>query len=121
MSSPVATRGWIGRSLSRVEDERFLTGEAQYVGDMALPGMLHAAFVRSLLPRGRPGVRAVLVGAEVADLVDPFPMVARDGAEIVPVMHPVLARDRVRYVGEPVAVVVADTAAQAVDAAELVT
>ena len=46
-STPSSVRGWIGEALPRVEDERFLKGEAEYVGDMKLPEMLHAAFVRS--------------------------------------------------------------------------
>ena len=132
MSSRTETQRWVGMPLARAEDERFLDGTAEYVGDLTLPALLHAAFVRSLHAHGRlvavetknacarPGVRAVLTGADVADLVDPFPLVVRDGAEVVPIMHPVLARDRVRYVGEPVALVVADTAEQAVDAAEWV-
>ena len=133
MSVAAPTRPWIGQGLTRDEDERFLKGEAQYVGDMKLPEMLHAAFVRSDYAHGRiagidagaargmPGVRAVLTGDDVAGHVDPFPVIARDGAEIVKAMHPVLAGDRVRYVGEPVALVVADTAEQAADAAEWVT
>jgi carbon-monoxide dehydrogenase large subunit len=123
---------WVGRPLARSEDERFVKGEAAYVGDMKLPGMLHAAFVRSYYAHARivavdteaartlPGVHAVLTAADVEGLVDPFPMLVRDGAEIVPVMHPVLARDRVRYVGEPVALVIADTPELAADAAEWV-
>ena len=122
---------WIGRPLARAEDERFVKGEAAYVGDMKRPGMLHAAFVRSYYAHARivaidteaaralPGVHAVLTAADVETLVDPFPMLTRE-AEIVPVMHPVLARDRVRYVGEPVALVVADTPELAADAAEWV-
>ncbi len=131
MSSRVATRGWIGRPLPRAEDARFLRGEACFVGDLRLPGMLHAAFVRS--PYGharllavdadaalaRPGVRAVLTGDDVAPLVDPFPVLAPPDS-VVHAMHPVLARGRVRYAGEPVALVVADTAEQAADAAEWV-
>jgi carbon-monoxide dehydrogenase large subunit len=116
----------------RAEDERFVKGEAMYVGDLNLPGMLHAAFVRSFYAHGRivgidtdaaramAGVHAVFTAADVDGLVDPFPMVARDGAQVVPVMHPVLASDRVRYVGEPVAVVIADTPELAADAAEYV-
>ena len=129
--SELATRGWIGRALPRAEDERFLRGEAQYVGDLSLPGMLHAAFVRSVYAHGRllgvdadaaralPGVRAVLTASEMEGLA-PFPLVGREGAELAPVAHPVLARGRVRYVGEPVALVVADTPEQAADAAEWV-
>jgi carbon-monoxide dehydrogenase large subunit len=131
MSTPNVVRGWIGQALARVEDERFLTGRAQYVGDMKLPNMLHAAFVRSVYAHGRllginaegarsaPGVRLVLTGADLEGETAPFPVFARV-ADLMPVMHPVLARDRVRYVGEPVAVVVAETAEQAADAAELV-
>ena len=131
-STPSSVRGWIGEALPRVEDERFLKGEAEYVGDMKLPEMLHAAFVRSAYAHGylrridteaaesAPGVRAVVTGADLEGETDRFPVFGRD-AHLVPVLHPVLARDRVRYVGEPVALVVADTAEQATDAAEWVT
>jgi carbon-monoxide dehydrogenase large subunit len=131
MTTPGVVRSWIGESLARLEDERFLKGEARFVGDLKLPDMLHAAFVRSVYAHGRlrgtdvedaqvaPGVRLVLTGAELEGETDPFPVFARD-AELVPVLHPVLARDRVRYVGEPVALVVAETPEQAADAAELV-
>jgi carbon-monoxide dehydrogenase large subunit len=130
-STGSVVRGRIGEALTRLEDERFLKGEARYVGDMKLPDMLHAAFVRSVYAHGHlrgidaeaakaaPGVRAVLTGADFEGETDPFPLFGRD-VDLVPVLHPVLARDRVRYVGEPVALVVADTAEQAVDAAEWV-
>jgi aerobic carbon-monoxide dehydrogenase large subunit len=132
--TPVAAppRPWVGRALPRAEDERFVKGEAKYAGDLKLPDMLHAAFVRSMYAHGRivsvdtdaarvmPGVYAVLTAADVDGLVDPFPIVAGEGAEIVPVMHPVLAADRVRYVGQPVALVVAETPELAEDAAEYV-
>ena len=133
MTSPVATGGWIGASLPRLEDERFLIGDAQFVGDLKRPGMLHAAFVRSDFAHGTllsvdagaaheaPGVRGVFTGDELASLARPFPMILPPGAEVATAAaHPVLARGRVRYVGEPVALVVADTAEQAVDAAEVV-
>jgi carbon-monoxide dehydrogenase large subunit len=130
-STPSSVRDWIGEPLARLEDERFLTGQGQYVGDMKLPDMLHAAFVRSVHAHGflrdidvetaksAPGVRAAITGADIEGQTDPFPVFARD-ADLVPVVHPVLACERVRYVGEPVALVVADTAEQAADAAELV-
>ena len=129
MSTPSAVRGWIGEALARGEDERFLRGEARYVGDLKLPNMLHAAFVRSLHAHGRlrgidaenarsaPGVRLVLTGADLEGETDPFPVFSGE-ADLVPVMHPVLAHHHVRYVGEPVALVVAETAEQAADAAE---
>jgi len=133
MSAAVTTAApWVGRSLARAEDERFVKGEAQYVGDLKLPGMLHGAFVRSVyahgaiagidteLARTMRGVHAIVTAADIDGLVDPFPMVTRDGAEVVPVMHPVLASDRVRYVGQPVALVIADTPELAADAAEYV-
>lgn len=131
MSRPTIARGWIGEPLTRAEDERFLRGEARYVGDMKLPDMLHAAFVRSVFAHGRllrigagaaksaPGVRVVLTGSDLEGETDPFPVFGRD-ADLVPTLHPLLARDRVRYVGEPVALVIADSAEQAADAAELV-
>jgi aerobic carbon-monoxide dehydrogenase large subunit len=130
-STPSSVRGWIGEPLARREDQRFLKGEARYVGDMKLPDMLHAAFVRSVYAHGclrgldteaaksAAGVRAVITAADIADEIDSFPVFVRD-ADLVRVVHPVLARDRVRYVGEPVALVVADTAEQALDAAESV-
>ena len=130
-STRSVVRGWIGEALTRLEDERFLKGEARYVDDMKLPDMLHAAFVRSVYAHGilrgidaevaktAPGVRLVLTGADVESETDSFPVFGRD-ADLVQVLHPVLARDRVRYVGEPVALVVADSAEQAVDATEWV-
>ena len=60
--SATVTRGWIGEHLARFEDERFLKGEAHFVDDMKLPGMLHASFVRSMLAHGR----IVAVHAEAA-------------------------------------------------------
>jgi carbon-monoxide dehydrogenase large subunit len=129
--SAVATKKWVGQPLSRYEDQRFVKGEAQYVGDLKRPGMLHAAFVRSYAAHARltdvqvgaalalEGVRAVYTGADTADLGD-FPLIVRNDEEIVREMHPVLAREEVRYVGQPIALVVADTAELAADAAELV-
>ncbi len=129
--SAVATR-WVGQHLARYEDERFVKGEGEYVGDLRRPGMLHAAFVRSYAAHARivaidagaalalDGVHAVYTGVDT-DGLDDFPLVARSDEEIVRAMHPVLARGEVRYVGQPVALVVADTAALAADAAELVT
>jgi carbon-monoxide dehydrogenase large subunit len=127
----VAARSWVGAHVPRFEDERFVKGEAQYVDDLKVPGMLHGAFVRSMSAHARigsvdtsaalamDGVHAVLTGDDTGDL-DPFPLIVRNDEEIVPEMHPVLARDVVRYVGQPVALVVAETPELAADAAELV-
>ena len=123
---------WIGRAVPRFEDARFVKGEARFVDDLRMPGLLHAAFVRSPYAHARvvgvdaaaarelAGVRLVLAGADIADRVGAFPINPADDAEIRKIMHPVLAVERVRYVGQQVAVVVAETAAQAVDAAEYV-
>lgn len=130
-SVAAGARPWVGRGLPRREDERFVTGDAQYVGDMKLPEMLHATFVRSIYAHGRilgidadialamRGVRALLMAADAAEL-DDFPLVVRSGEDVVRVMHPLFASEHVHYVGQPVALVVADTAEQAADAAEYV-
>ena len=121
----------VGTPLARFEDERFVKGEAQYVGDMHVPGMAHAAFVRSMSAHARivsidasgalalDGVHAVLTAADTEEL-DDFPLIVRNDEDIVCEMHPVLARDEVRYVGQPVVLVVARTPELAADAAELV-
>jgi aerobic carbon-monoxide dehydrogenase large subunit len=131
----VDVRGWIGRPLTRFEDERFTTGAARFVDDLRLPlpDMLYAAFTRSQYAHGTlkaidtgaaragPGVIAVLTGADVVDRVASFAVTqTTDDVEVVEAMHPVLAVDRVRYVGEPVAVVVAETREAAADAADLI-
>src|SRR2546422_11557644 len=92
--------------------------------------MLHAAFVRSPYAHARvlridagaasalPGVRLVLTGADIADRIGAFPINPAEDVEITRITHPVLATDRVRYVGEAVAVVAAESPAQAGDAAQ---
>src|ERR1700674_2579673 len=125
--------GHIGRSLRRLEDPRFLTGQGQYVDDMSLPGQLHAIVLRSpyghalidgidtAAARAMPGVRGVFTAADLdADGIGTLPCIARV-ATVAPIIVPprrALALDRVRHVGDPVAFVVADTSDQARDAAE---
>ena len=123
---------WVGRSLRRFEDARFLRGKGRYLADIALPGMLHMAMlrsphaharliaIRSEAARAVPGVVAVLTAADLAGRVQPLPTDAREGAQVVPVGHPILAAGKVRYVGEAVAAVVAETHQAAVDARDLV-
>ncbi len=115
----------LGNRVLRTEDPRMLTEGARYVADLRLDGAAHACFVRSTVAHGRllgvdtagartrPGVLGVFNAADL-DLPDlkPIPMVNQQMA------RPVLARDTVRFVGEPVAVVVAETPAAAADAAE---
>ena len=133
MTITAPIRGWIGRALPRAEDARFLTGAAKFVDDLRFDDLLYAAFVRSPYAHARllgvevaaaaaaPRVRAVLTGADIADRVGRFRVIpGGDDVEILELTHPVLAFDRVRYVGQPVAVAVAETREAAVDAAELV-
>jgi aerobic carbon-monoxide dehydrogenase large subunit len=117
----------LGTAVRRVEDRDLITGASTFVGNLALPGLLHLAFVRSPLAHGRitgidtaaaaaaPGVVAVYTAADL-DLP------AHHGLFVLnPEMpRPPLATDRVRFVGEAVAVVVGETKAAAVDAVELV-
>ncbi len=119
-----------GTSVQRVEDPRILTGRGRYVDDVTLPGMLHAAFVRSPFPHARvegidvseallvPGVRAVLTAADLDGVATDLTPVGPPDLLLAP--FPALARDTVRLVGDPVAVVVADSRAQAEDGAEMV-
>jgi carbon-monoxide dehydrogenase large subunit len=121
---------YIGQSLKRFEDLRLVTGQGTFVDDMQLPDMLHAMVVRSPHAHARilsidlapvqslPGVSAVLTARELAGKVRPIPrrVVAELDGVVVP-EHPVLASDRVCYVGQPVAVVVAADRALAEDAA----
>ena len=121
------TTSIFGSVVHRVEDPRFLTGDARYVDDLPAAGALRACFVRSIMAHGRilgvdtseaaamPGVAAVLLARDL-DLAPQPPSDEVEG----PFERPVLAEDVVRYVGEPVALVLAETAAQAQDAAETV-
>ncbi len=122
---------FVGTSVRRVEDRRLLTGNGRYVDDVTVPAMLHAAFLRSPWPhaairsvdtaaaRRHPGVTAVLTGADLQRLTHPFlGTLAFPGLYGPP--YWALATDRVRMVGDPVAVVVADSRAVAEDACELI-
>ncbi len=113
---------------ARLEDAALVRGTGAYVGDLRRPGMVHAAFVRSYLPHGRiadldlgearerPGVVAAF-GAGDLDIAD-IPGATSRGPD-VPMHRPPLARDTVRYVGEAIAVVLAEDAYTAADAAEV--
>ncbi|MEU0930491.1 xanthine dehydrogenase family protein molybdopterin-binding subunit [Streptomyces malaysiensis] len=117
MTSASADR-LVGRSVARREDPRLLSGRGRFVDDIELPGMLHAQFVRSTVAHGTiteidltrvrqvPGVVAAFTAADL-ELGDITARLGRPLSEFVPTAMPVLARDRVRYVGEPVAVVIA--------------
>lgn len=124
-------RRYIGESVTRLEDRPLLTGRARFVGDLSFPHQLHARIVRSAHAHGRilgidtadalnaPGVVAVWTSADLGDL-PPIPFRATAIQGLSPYKQPVLARDVVRYVGEPVAIVIAEEPYLAEDAAELV-
>ncbi|HEY2533143.1 MAG TPA: xanthine dehydrogenase family protein molybdopterin-binding subunit [Xanthobacteraceae bacterium] len=123
---------YIGRPMERVEDLRFLRGQGQYIGDLEREGQWHAAIVRSQVAFGRirkidgtvaltmPGVHAVITAADISKPVPTIPF-RRKNPSIAPYAQPVIAAEYVRYVGEPVAVVLAASAELAEDAAETVT
>jgi carbon-monoxide dehydrogenase large subunit len=127
--TPTPERKWVGKSIRRIEDPKFLAGRGGYLDDVALPGMLHAAMVRSPHARARiksidveaarrlPGVVAVVTGSEAAELCNPMPDFGP-----APDKHVwrCLAAGEVRYAGEYVAAVVAENRYIAEDARDLV-
>lgn len=140
MDTPVnapETRFGRGHAVARVEDQRLLTGAGRYADDLAADGQLHCVFVRSphahaevraidVVPaRALPGVVAVLTGADLVGAgVQPIPSIPgfkrADGSPATYPTRRALATDRVRFAGEAVAAVIAETRAQAQDAAEAV-
>jgi carbon-monoxide dehydrogenase large subunit len=121
----------IGRSVRRREDERLVTGRGRFVDDLRLAGMVHIAVVRSPHAHARvlsvdaavalrlPGVLSVLTVREVPELAASVPPLIRE-PDWPAYVHPVMAGERVRHVGEAVAVVVADDPYRAADGAEAV-
>ena len=121
----------IGQPLRRHEDFKFLAGKGRYVDDIRLPGMLHMAVLRSPHAHANirnvdlsaaeiaPGVRLVLSGKALAGKIGPIvPNWILPGSKVP--FRPVVATDRVRFVGECVALVVAETLAEAYDAVGLI-
>ena len=132
-----ATTQGIGASVKRTEDLRFITGKGQYVDDINRHGQAYAVFVRSPHAHATiksintsaaiaaPGVLAIYTGPDLAadkvgGLICGWMIHSKDGSPMKAGPHPALAQGKVRYVGDHVAVVIADTLAQARDAAELV-
>lgn len=127
MTTTTNGRVWIGKDIKRHEDPALLMGTAQYTNDMKVAGMLHAAVLRSPYPHARilsvdtseakklPGVYAVLSGRDVAELLDPMPRFCAE-----PVEQRAVALDKVRYTGEAVAIVAAESRYVAEDALELI-
>ncbi|MEQ9642151.1 MAG: xanthine dehydrogenase family protein molybdopterin-binding subunit [Alphaproteobacteria bacterium] len=127
----------VGQPVTRLEDRRLLTGGGHYQDDMNLAGQAYCVFVRSPYAHAKingvdtaeaaklPGVVAILTGADYAadGIAMPkarMPRKRADGSPMFAPQRPALVADRARYVGDPVAMVVAETLAQAKDAAELV-
>ncbi|MGP1396680.1 MAG: xanthine dehydrogenase family protein molybdopterin-binding subunit [Inquilinaceae bacterium] len=127
----------IGDPMRRKEDRRFLTGKGRYTDDVSRPGQTYAYFLRSPHAHARirgidktageaaPGVLAVLTGEDlkadgIGNLICGWMIHSKDGSEMKAGPHPALAQGKVRHVGDHVAVVVAETYAQAKDGAELI-
>ena len=127
----------MGASVKRKEDQRFITGKGQYTDDISRPGQTWAYFVRSphahatlgkvdvAAALASPGCLAVYTGADIAkdkvgNLICGWMIHSKDGSPMKAGAHPALAQGKVRYVGDHVAVVIAETLAQAKDAAEKV-
>jgi aerobic carbon-monoxide dehydrogenase large subunit len=125
----------IGASVKRTEDIRFITGKGHYVDDVNRPGQAYAYFLRSPHAHATidkietsealkaPGVAAIFIGEDIAadkvgGLICGWMIHSKDGSPMKAGAHPALAQGKVRYVGDHVAVVIADTYAQARDAAE---
>jgi carbon-monoxide dehydrogenase large subunit len=127
----------IGQGVSRFEDPRLVRGGGRYTDDIKLPGLVHGVVLRSphahakitsidvAAARKAPGVLAVLTSIDIksagyGDLPVPGGLKRRDGSPMYKPRYPILAEDRVRWVGDYIAFVVAETVAQALDAAEMI-
>ncbi len=120
---------YIGAPVPRLEDFRFLMGRGVYAGDLKREGMLHAVVFRSPLAhghirqidckraRGMPGVHGIITAREIGAEIPRIPMRQEPMPELAPFEQPVIAIEVVRYVGEPMAVVLAESAGAAEDAA----
>ncbi len=122
----------IGQAIERVEDFRLLRGKGKYIDDLSLPDQLFAVMVRSNVAHGiiqridasaalaLPGVHAVLTADDIGQPVPTIPVRLFGIPEYLPFQQPVIAQGKVRYVGEPIAVVIADSVALGEDALELI-
>ena len=122
----------VGSPVERLEDLRFLRGRGQYVDDLAHENLLHAAILRSAVAHGRirsidtaaararPGVHAVITASEIGPAIPTIPLRQESAPEFKPYEQPVIAHEKVRYVGEPIALVLAESAAAAEDALDAI-
>jgi carbon-monoxide dehydrogenase large subunit len=135
MASVKAARSansFIGSAIERIEDLRFLRGRGQYVDDVTRPGLLHAVILRSSIAHGNirsidssaaramPGVHTVITATDIGAPLPTIPLRQEPLPAFKQYEQPVIAHGKVRYVGEPIAVVVADSQALAEDALELI-
>ena len=127
---------YIGQSVKRVEDQRFITGKGQYTDDITLPGMTFATIIRSPLAhaniknidlsaaKNAPGYVASFVGGDIPEAIAGVPcgwqVDFKNGDTMKEPPHPLLARTKALHVGDGIAVVIAETLAQAQDAAAMV-
>ncbi len=123
---------FVGQPIERLEDLRLVRGRGQYVDDLTRENMLYAVILRSSTGHGRirsidvaaakglPGVRAVITAADLGERTPVVPMRLQPLPDFEPFAQPVMARDKVRYVGEALAMVIADTAGIAEDAIGLI-
>ena len=127
---------YIGQSVKRMEDQRFITGKGQYTDDITLPGMTFATFIRSPLAhaniknidlsaaKNAPGYVASFVGGDIPEAIAGVPcgwqVDFKNGDTMKEPPHPLLARTKALHVGDGIAVVIAETQAQAKDAAAMV-
>ena len=136
-SSQTTTRFGSGNAVQRLEDQLLLLGAGKYTNDVSLPGQTHLVFLRSPYPhatilsldtqaaKAMPGVHSVLTGqdllaAGLKTMARPMNFKRADGGALSSTTRHILATDRVRFVGEPIAAVVADTEEQAKNAAEAI-
>ncbi|WP_441243052.1 xanthine dehydrogenase family protein molybdopterin-binding subunit [Tardiphaga sp. 768_D3_N2_1] len=122
----------VGSAVERMEDARFLSGSGNFADDLAVEGMLHAAILRSPIAHARivaidasaalamPGIRSVITARDIGDAIPIIPLRLAPLPEFEPFCQPVIASDKVRYVGEPIAVVIAESRALAEDALETI-
>src|SRR5215469_16443424 len=122
---------YIGSPVLRLEDRRFLRGRGEYVGDLTREGLLHAAILRSPVAHGRirsiepraalelPGVHAVITAADIGT-VPLIPLRLQTSPATEPFCQPAIASGKVRYAGEPMAVVLAESAAIAEDGVDAI-
>src|SRR6266849_6316171 len=127
----------IGAPVRRKEDQRFITGKGHYTDDINRPGQSYACFLRSPHAHAKikkidsaaatamPGVLAVLAGVDlsadkIGNLICSWMITSKDGSQMKVAPHPAIAQGKANFVGDAVAVVVAETLAQAMDAAEKV-